>query len=223
MADQPGLIPNKPIDAAVITSAHIVELSAGAATHVRWELGIPSDLRLFQVTFGPPLSWKAPVFDLIGTFPAPDATRERFWLQLMEFWDQFNIPGIVQWQRRVYLAEPAGVSVAVRWHPHREEDTILVMPSTLDPTDAARYLRDGLRLLRDLDRRGRRRNSGYYPTQRAFHDAWHRYKQEIQRRHQEDSRTHWERVIDAELWKALGLSKSQFYTYLQRHGRPTDP
>jgi hypothetical protein len=130
---------------------------------------IPLNEDLFWLHLGPPRSWTPYMFDVAGTFPAHEATRERFRLDFDKIRHAYSLPYIVVWYRRVYLDEP-GVSVAIRWYPHREEQVELVLPSKLPHKHATRYFTAGLRLLRDLENRGRPPGPAGYEDAQEFED-----------------------------------------------------
>jgi hypothetical protein len=148
------LVPDVPLPDWLFDQLVIQRTPPGVTDWRREAFGIPRHVALFLVHLGPPHTWTPYTFDVVGTFPEYEATRERFWLDLPAFWDTYNLPGIVVWYRRVYLEEP-GVSVAIRWYPHREEESELFMPLRLPRTYATRYRTTGLRLLQDLGGRGR--------------------------------------------------------------------
>jgi len=165
-----GLVPNRPLPALLFEQLVIQHTPPGDPDPRRAAFDIPRDEHLFLLHLGPPRSWTPYMFDVVGTFPMYEATRERFRFGLQEISETYNLPYIVVWYRRVYLEEP-GVSVAIRWYPHREEQMELTLPSRLPHKHGTRYLTAGLQLLRDLEGRGRPTGPAGFSDVHEFEDT----------------------------------------------------
>jgi hypothetical protein len=67
---------------------------------------------------------------------------------------QENPLTVIAWRRRLYHEAHAGVCLEVRWHPATSETNALIWPSHVPHATAANHITPGLRLLRDVERRG---------------------------------------------------------------------
>ena len=155
--------PDIPLPAMLLKQVVLQHTAPGVRDPLRDAFDIPLTEDLFWLHLGPPRSWTPYMFDVVGTATMHEATRERFRFDLEDVRWHYGLPYIILWYRRVYLEEP-GVSVAIRWYPHREATHELLMPSRLSRTQATRYLTEGLRWLHALESRGRR------PGPRGFRD-----------------------------------------------------
>jgi hypothetical protein len=166
-----GLIPGKPIRDENLALVHLQVVQPWIHEDTRGELHIPHDVSLFCLHLGPALPWVDHTFDMVGTHPPPQTTRHiyRFYLPSIPQLGQSYVPHtITVWRRRAYLADVPGFAVELRWHPEAEEQRVCICPSTLPPQTALKHEVAGLRLLQDLERRGRPPGSGYYPTRESF-------------------------------------------------------
>jgi hypothetical protein len=165
--------PNNLLDDSIADSIEMQPVVLpGFPDDARAELGIPLDSYLFKLTLDfksvrdAPRDWQGYTWELVGTIPLPESTFERNRFALPVF-AGYGAPdsAIVVWRRRVYWEEPPGVYVEVRWHPTMGETHAMVWPSHVPLNTVHEYMANGLKLLRELERRGRR------PGPDGFDDA----------------------------------------------------
>jgi hypothetical protein len=116
------------------------------------ELGIPHNALVYRCMLRDPLDCQGYSVEVVGpraepTDP-PDAPR------FVDMFSQENPLTVIAWRRRLYPEAHAGVYLEVRWHPATGETNALVWPSHVPHATAAKHITPGLRLLRDIERRG---------------------------------------------------------------------
>jgi hypothetical protein len=161
------LAPNISVAEELLDSLQIQTVPPGRPATIREELAIPLDTQILTLTLGPPLSWMAHTFTLVGTGTTPATTHERCWFSVPAL-AGYGAAYIYLWQRRVYYAEPPGMWLDIRWHPERGESVAMAWPRTLSADDHGKALRRGLRRLEAITWLGRPLGSGTYPNAAAF-------------------------------------------------------
>src|SRR6516162_3107381 len=73
-----GLVPNRPLPEMLWEPKVVQHTPKDKPDPRRATFDIPLNEDLFWLHLGPPRSWTPYMFDVAGTFPAHEATRERF-------------------------------------------------------------------------------------------------------------------------------------------------
>jgi hypothetical protein len=152
----------------------------GDADAARAELDIPLSSFLFRLTLdfstvpSAPHVWQGVVWELIGAYPPPETTFQRYRMRLPVFadWPDDQHPhSVVVWRRRVYFTAARYLYFEWRWHPLTGETHALVTPPTVPPPEVAGYWQRGLTLMRRTERRGRRPGPDGFEDAQEFEDT----------------------------------------------------
>jgi len=192
-------------------------ISPRASQDIRADLSIPLDAHVVTLTVENPLGWEGYNFDLVGTYEGRNPHADHaplFWLYGSNPEEGVVRVALIAWQRRVSCQDvPAYIDA--RWHPAVGETvTLCGLEKTPRLPDAKRVLQ-GLKLLREIERRGRRANS-MTMTQSEFREAYPRVYKALWEREGE-------RPSQLKVAAELGMVERTFRRHLERYNLPWPP
>jgi len=144
---------------------------------LRTALGMPPDAVLAVLRFdepedwqslGYPVAWQDYGFELVGTPALPTSPPEapRF------VWSDMRSPErhvIIAWRRRLYV-RGTPLYIETRWHPETGETNGMVWPSNMPLKTADKHRATALKVLREVEKRGRPPGPDGFTDAQEFED-----------------------------------------------------